>query len=44
MKIVMFNCLGFNTYVYNILLLCEQYDVIFLQELWLPSEDIILLQ
>ena len=30
--------------VYDILLLCEQFDVIILQELWLSSEDISLLR
>jgi len=39
----MFNCPGFETSVYDILLLCKQYDVIILQEPWLPIEDIILL-
>ena len=43
MKIVTFNCHGFKS-VYDILLLCEQFDVIILQELWLSSEDISLLR
>ena len=40
LKIVTFNCHGFKSSVYDILLLCEQFDVIILQELWLSSEDI----
>ena len=44
MKIVTFNCHGFKSSVYDILLLCEQFDVIILQELWLSNEDISLLR
>jgi len=40
----MFNCHGFKSSVYDILLLCEQFDVIILQELWLSNEDISLLR
>ena len=29
LKIITFNCHGFKTSVYDILLLCEQYDIIF---------------
>ena len=44
MKIVTFNCHGLKSSVYDILLLCEQFDVIILQELWLSKEDISLLR
>ena len=44
LKIVTFNCHGFKSSVYDILLLCEQFDVILLQELWLSCEDISLLR
>ena len=39
-----FNCHGFKSSVYDILLLCEQFDVIILKELWLSNEDISLLR
>ena len=44
MKIVTFNCHGFKSSVQDIILLCEQFDVIILQELWLSSEDVSLLR
>ena len=44
MKIVTFNCHGFKSSVHDIILLCEQFDVIILQELWLSSEDVSLLR
>ena len=44
LKIITFNCHDLKTSVYDILLLCEQYDIIFLQELWLSSKDITLLR
>ena len=39
-----FNCHSFKSSVYDILLLCEQFDFIILQELWLSNEDISLLR
>ena len=44
MKFVTFNCHGFKSSVYDILLLCEQFGVIIVQELWLSSDDISLLR
>ena len=39
-----FNCHGFKSSVYDILLLCKQFDVMILQEPWLSSEDTPLLR
>ncbi len=39
-----FNCHGFNSSVYDISKLCDHYDIILLQELWLPSNDMTLLK
>ena len=44
LKIVTFNCHGFKSSVNDVLSLCETYDIIFLQELWLFSEDLTLLK
>ena len=44
LTIVTFNCHSFETFVHGILLFCEHYDVIIMQEVRLSSEDVILLQ
>ena len=44
LKIMTFNCHGFKSYVNDVLSLCKTYDIVFLQELWLFSEDLTLLK
>ena len=43
-RIATFNCHGFNSAVQDICSLCAQYDILLLQELWLPSDDMSLLK
>ena len=44
LRLVTFNCHGFNTATHDITLLCNQYDVICVQELWLNERDMSLLK
>ena len=39
MKVATYNCRNFNSSREEITLLCENCDVIFLQETWLPKQD-----
>ena len=44
LKIVTFNCQGFKSSANDVRLLCENHDVLFLQELSLHNDEMVLLK
>ena len=43
MHIMSFNCHGFKSCICDITKLCDKYDVVFLQELWLFEDELTIL-